>query len=119
MTRVDGARLTIASIWEAAVAERGRRAVPAAGDVPGSRRAGNKARTTAAILDAARACIGEGGVQTITMDQIAAAADVSRATLFNYFQSKSDILEALVEENERGFYRAIEAWRRADASRDV
>jgi AcrR family transcriptional regulator len=80
----------------------------------GSRRAQNKARTTAAILDAAKLCIAKGGVQATTMDQIAAAADVSRATLFNYFASKADIVDALVEENEAGFYIALAAWRGVD-----
>ncbi|WP_162987155.1 TetR/AcrR family transcriptional regulator [Sphingomonas paeninsulae] len=79
----------------------------------GSRRARNKARTTGAILDAAKRCIAEGGVQATTMDQIAAVADVSRATLFNYFASKADIIDVLVAENEAGFYIAIDAWRGA------
>jgi AcrR family transcriptional regulator len=80
----------------------------------GSRRVRNKVRTTNAILDAAKRCIAEGGVQATTMDQIAAIADVSRATLFNYFSSKADIVDALVVENEAGFYIAVKAWRATD-----
>jgi AcrR family transcriptional regulator len=79
-----------------------------------SRRARNKARTTTAILDAAKRCIAERGVQVTTMDQIAAAAEVSRATLFNYFASKADIIDALVAETEAGFFIAMDAWRRVD-----
>lgn len=81
---------------------------------PLSRRAHNKARTTAAILEAAKACIAESGVQGATMDQIAAEADIARATLFNYFPSKSEIVVALIDQNEAGFYRAIDRWRAAD-----
>jgi AcrR family transcriptional regulator len=80
----------------------------------GSRRARNKVRTTTAILDAAKRCIADGGVQATTMDQIAAAAEVSRATLFNYFASKADIVDALVAETEAGFFIALAAWRRVD-----
>ena len=74
----------------------------------------NRARTTAAILDAAVTCIADAGIQATTMDRIAAAADVARATLFNYFPSKSDVVEALIERNEAGFYLAIDGWRQAD-----
>lgn len=78
-----------------------------------SRRERNKARTRTAILDAAAACIGHVGIHAATMDQIAADADVSRATLFNYFASKADIVAALVESNDEGFYAAIAGWREA------
>jgi AcrR family transcriptional regulator len=78
-----------------------------------SRRERNKARTRTAILEASISCMAESGVQDATMDQIAAAADVARATLFNYFPSKNDIIEALVAENDAGFFVAIEGWRRA------
>jgi AcrR family transcriptional regulator len=81
---------------------------------PLSRRAHNKARTTAAILEAAKACIAESGVQGATMDQIAAKADIARATLFNYFPSKSEIVVALIDQNEAGFYRAVDRWRAAE-----
>lgn len=77
-----------------------------------SRRARNKARTHAAILDASLTCIAEAGVQATTMDQIAAAADVSRATLFNYFPSKHDIVDALVTGHDAGFFVAVDTWRR-------
>ncbi|SFR91381.1 TetR/AcrR family transcriptional regulator [Sphingomonas jatrophae] len=88
-------------------------AAAAASEAP-SRRASNKARTTAAILDAARACIAEGGVQAMTMDQVAARAPVSRATLFNYFAGKAELIDALVESNEAGFFVAVQTWRAAE-----
>lgn len=54
-------------------------------------------RTRAAILDAAAACIERGGVRSTTMSEIAAAAGVAKATLYNHFRTKSDVLAALVE----------------------
>ncbi|MET0269192.1 MAG: TetR/AcrR family transcriptional regulator, partial [Sphingomonas sp.] len=55
------------------------------------------------------------GVQSMTMDHVAARAPVSRATLFNYFAGKADLIDALVESNEADFFVAIETWRAADA----
>lgn len=80
---------------------------------PGSRRALNKARTRAAILSASLASFTEAGVQATTMDQIAAIANVARATLFNYFPSKAEIVSALVAEHDEGFFVALAGWRQA------
>lgn len=77
-----------------------------------SRRTRNKMRTREAILNAARECFGANGVPGTTMDQIAHQADVARATLFNYFPSKGDIVAALVEDLDESFYRKIEALRK-------
>lgn len=72
-----------------------------------SRRTRNKLRTREAILNAARECLGEGGIAGTTMDQIAQQADVARATLFNYFPSKGDIVAALVDDLDEAFYGMI------------
>lgn len=77
-----------------------------------SRRTRNKIRTREAILSAARECFGASGVSGTTMDQIAHEADVARATLFNYFPSKGDIVAALVLELDELFYRKIESLRK-------
>jgi len=71
----------------------------------------NKARTRAAIMKAARASFAAAGVNGATMDQIAEAADVSRATLFNYFASKAAIIAALVEQLDTDFIALIESYR--------
>ena len=76
-----------------------------------SRREMNKARTRAAIMKAARASFAAAGVNGATMDQIAEAADVSRATLFNYFASKVAIIAALVEQLDTDFIALIESYR--------
>lgn len=83
-----------------------------AADAGISRRTRNKLRTREAILNAARACFGQSGVSGTTMDLIASEADVARATLFNYFPSKGDIIAVLVDELDEVFYEKIEALRK-------
>ena len=73
-----------------------------------SRRDHGKERTRAAILAAARDGFTEHGVDATTMNDIAAAAKVSRATLFNYFGGKTDILDALAEETRHAFAARVE-----------
>jgi AcrR family transcriptional regulator len=51
-----------------------------------------KLATRIAIRDAAMALFAERGFAGTTMDQIADAADVSRATVFTYFPTKEDIV---------------------------
>ena len=51
-----------------------------------------KRATRAAIHDAAMGLFAERGFAGTTMDQIAEAADVSRATVFTYFATKEDIV---------------------------
>jgi AcrR family transcriptional regulator len=51
-----------------------------------------KLATRIAIRDAAMALFAERGFTGTTMDQIAEAADVSRATVFTYFVTKEDIV---------------------------
>jgi AcrR family transcriptional regulator len=54
------------------------------------------------VLDAARRLIEEGAFHTTTMDDLAAAAQVSRATVFNRFGSKLGVLQALFARAEEG-----------------
>ncbi|MCW2681146.1 MAG: transcriptional regulator, TetR family, partial [Frankiales bacterium] len=66
---------------------------------PGLRtRSGNAMlRTRGAILDAAAACVERSGVRRTTMSAIAATGGVAKATLYNHFRTKDDVLAALVE----------------------
>ncbi len=63
---------------------------------------GRRERQTAAtrqrLLDAALAAFGWSGYQISTMDAIAEAADVSRATAFNYFPRKEDLVLGLLQQ---------------------
>lgn len=64
--------------------------VPADGHAtPGERR---KQRTRKAISDAATELFAERGFDAVTVDDVAAAADVSRKTVFNHFRCKEDLL---------------------------
>src|SRR3954454_22092712 len=59
-------------------------------------RAGNAmTRTRAALLDGARRAVLVNGTK-ITMAQVAAAAGVAKATLYNHFRTREAVLTALV-----------------------
>jgi AcrR family transcriptional regulator len=56
------------------------------------------ARTRAALLTAAADCLGRSGIRTTTMVDVASRSGVAKATLYNHFRTKDDLLAALVEE---------------------
>jgi AcrR family transcriptional regulator len=60
--------------------------------VPSGLRERKKAKTRAAIREHAMRLFEEQGYAGTTMDQIAAAADVSQSTFFRYFPSKEDVV---------------------------
>jgi AcrR family transcriptional regulator len=61
-------------------------------------RAGNAmARTRAGLLDGALRAVAAQGARRTTMNDIAAAAGVAKATLYNHFRTKQDVWRALVE----------------------
>lgn len=66
---------------------------------PGTRtRSGNAMlRTRAALLGAAADCLQRTGLKKTTMGEIAAAGGVAKATLYNHFRTKDDVLAALVD----------------------
>ena len=68
--------------------------VMAARSYTASRRRGRPA-SVELVLDASERLIREDGFHAATMDELAAAAGVSRATVFNRFGSKLGVLEAL------------------------
>jgi AcrR family transcriptional regulator len=59
-------------------------------------RAKHKADRDSRILDAAAALFREAGYEGAKIEAIAAAAEVSVGTIYNYYQNKGDILVAIV-----------------------
>lgn len=53
-------------------------------------------RTRVAILEAAAVCVERSGVRRTTMSDVAATGGVAKATLYNHFRTKDDVLAALV-----------------------
>lgn len=76
-----------------------------------SRRERKKLRTREAILDAARRHFAEKGVNGVRMEEIAETADIARATLFNYFPSRGEIVAQLVADYDDSFFERLEIWR--------
>jgi AcrR family transcriptional regulator len=62
------------------------------------RRAREKLRRRRSILDAARSVFFESGFQLATVDDVAARAEVSKGTVYLYFESKETILAHLLLE---------------------
>ncbi len=54
----------------------------------------------AQIVAAAVRLFSEHGIDAVTVDQIAAAADVGKGTIYNYFQAKEDIIVAFMADFE-------------------
>src|SRR5262245_30869224 len=67
----------------------------------GARRRGSP-ESVDRVLDAAARLIGDDAFHTATMEELAAAAGVSRATVFNRFGSKLGVLQALFERGMEG-----------------
>jgi AcrR family transcriptional regulator len=53
-------------------------------------------RTRDALLDAARSVVERDGLRALTMAAVAARAGLAKATLYNHFRTRSDVVEALV-----------------------
>jgi AcrR family transcriptional regulator len=75
------------------------------------RRLEEKERRRAEILDAAQAMAATAGVESMTMDQVARSARLSRALLYVYFRHKDDLLLGICERGlttlERRFKEAV------------
>lgn len=91
------------------------------------RRERKKNQTRKAIAEAAARLFGERGFESVTIAEIADAADVATGTVFNYFRSKEelcfdlgdDFLDALTEAVRDRPYgeSAVDAFRRWQAER--
>ena len=61
-----------------------------------SRRENNKTKRRTAILDAARAQFANKGLQATKMEEIAEMADVSKGTIYLYFETKDDLYVSVI-----------------------
>src|SRR5262245_17561894 len=53
------------------------------------------------ILTEAIALFAERGIESVTVDEIAAAADIGKGTVYNYFKAKEDIIVAFLLDADR------------------
>ena len=51
----------------------------------------------------ARGLFAEHGFDAVTVDQVAAAADVAKKTVFNYFPTKEDLVFEYVHPTQRSY----------------
>ncbi len=61
-------------------------------DAPGARRRRRRAKLKAEIFEAAMTLFAEKGYDHVTVDEIAAAAEIAKGTFFNYFPTKEHVL---------------------------
>jgi AcrR family transcriptional regulator len=66
-----------------------------------SRRARKKELTRAEIVRVGIDLFSRRGIDAVTVDQIAEAADVGKGTIYNYFQTKEDVVVAFMVDLER------------------
>lgn len=64
---------------------------------------------TREILTAAREVMEQSGLETMTMDEIAGAAGLAKGTLYLYFQSKDELIEALISQVGENILLDLEA----------
>ena len=74
-----------------------------------NRRRRERRERRAAILDAARSVLFSQGIAQTTMDDVAAAAELSKGTIYLYFQSKETLLAALLQEGLTLLVKQLEA----------
>lgn len=64
---------------------------------------------TQEILAAARRLLDQRGLEAITMEEIAAAAGVAKGTLYLYFQSKDDLILAMISQVGENILQDVES----------
>ena len=74
-----------------------------------SLRARKKAARRERILDTAVELIAKRGFDAVSVDEIAAAAEVGKGTVYNYFAAKDDMIAAFVADLERRAFESLPA----------
>ena len=76
-------------------------------DVAPNRRERRRERTRDAMTDAARELITEKGVAGLRISEITERADVALGSFYNHFESKEDLVEAVVAESLQSLAEAL------------
>jgi AcrR family transcriptional regulator len=79
-----------------------------------SRRERKKIAARARILSAAIELFSRRGLEAVTVEEIAAAADVGKGTIYNYFATKEDIVVAFMADLEARMAPTIASFRPAE-----
>ena len=66
-----------------------------------------KQKTREEIFEAARELFGKRGFESVTVAEVARAADVSQVTVFNYFPTKEDLFYAGMQFFEEQLLEAV------------
>lgn len=64
----------------------------------------------AQLMTAALNCFAEYGYHGTTMDKVAEVAGLSKGSLYRFFQSKEDLLLAMLDEWDRDLQEMMDAW---------
>lgn len=80
---------------------------------PIGKREQNKRANRTAILDAARKCFLQHGYEAVTIRDVIRKTGLASGTFYNYFQEKSDLLHALVEEQVHSLTQRLTSARRS------
>jgi AcrR family transcriptional regulator len=76
--------------------------------VPAGRVARRRAQARQRILDAAEKLMSERGVDAVTIDDIADAADIARRSFYHHFESKYDVLVPIARTRTEGVNQRID-----------
>jgi AcrR family transcriptional regulator len=76
-------------------------------------------KTRDRLIEVARLLFARTGVENTTMNDIAAASQRGRRTIYMYFKSKTDIYHAVVESELNILYNALEAVVKRDEAADA
>ena len=68
---------------------------------------GTVSDTREQIIEAGYACVARYGVTRTSVEDVAQAAGVSRATMYRYFANRSDLIDAVVTYEYRRFFLAL------------
>jgi len=66
------------------------------------------------LIDAALRCVASKGFRELTVDEVCAAAGVSKGTFYGYFETKHDLLIALLDEDAAAIEHLMQQLDRAE-----